>query len=271
MTGANSVNDPVSVANKISNILKQAGFHLRKWASNGSEVLSNIETDDRDNIIDLGLNENTKTLGLLWNGHEDCISYKVSVNADKRVSKRTVLSQIAQIFDPLGLLSPTIISAKIILREIWLEQIDWDQSPSHSLCPRWLRFRDDLTTLNKLNISRQVTCKNLVRSEIHGFSDASSYAYGACVYLRSEDNNGQIFVKLIWAKSKVAPLKTQTIPRLELTAALLLARLIDKVKTALQIPCSRVMCWCDSTIVLGWLHMNLSQLQIFVANRVAAI
>lgn len=208
---------------------------------------------------------------MLWNGHEDCISYKVSVNADKRVSKRTVLSQIAQIFDPLGLLSPTIISAKIILREIWLEQIDWDQSPSHSLCPRWLRFRDDLTTLNKLNISRQVTCKNLVRSEIHGFSDASSYAYGACVYLRSEDNNGQIFVKLIWAKSKVAPLKTQAIPRLELTAALLLARLIDKVKTALQIPCSRVMCWCDSTIVLGWLHMNLSQLQIFVANRVAAI
>lgn len=88
-----------------------------------------------------------------------------------------------------------------------------------------------------------------------------SYAYGACLYLRSEDNDGQI----ICAKSKVAPLKTQTIPPLELTVALLLARLIDNVKTALKISLSRVMCWCDSTIVLGWLHM------IFVANRVAAI
>lgn len=271
LSGSNSIESTIRLANQITEILAKAGFHLRKWVSNSCKILEGIQTTNKSDIIDLGTHENTKTLGLIWNGQRDCFLYKIGSNFNSRITKRSVLSEISQIFDPLGLLSATIIFAKIILRDIWLDKIDWDQSLSHTLHTRWLQFRDDLPALNNLNIDRQVTCKGFISAEIHGFSDASSHAYGACVYVKSLNNNNEAFVSLTCAKSKVAPLKTQSIPRLELTAALLLSRLVDKVRSSLDLPISKIVYWCDSTIVLGWLRTPPNLLQVFVANRVSAI
>lgn len=271
LTGMNSINETVNLANDISLLLQRYGFHLRKWISNSALVLDGIETPDRGDFVDLGESENTKTLGLVWNGRQDVLSFKINSEFSKSVTKRSVLSEISQIFDPLGLLSPVIILAKIILRDIWVSQLGWDSSLPYHLHTRWLQLRDDLLSLNCLNISRQVTCKDAIKFEIHGFADASAQAYGACVYVKSENDDGESFVNLICAKSKVAPLKTQTIPRLELSAALLCARLVDKVQTSLSILVSKSIYWSDSTIVLGWLRASPSSLQVFVANRVSLI
>lgn len=271
LTGSDDIGKTIEIANNIASVLSKGGFHLRKWVSNSSRVLEGIQTTDKAELINLGVNENTKTLGLFWNGHRDTLFYKISTGTRKNITKRVVLSEISQVFDPLGLLSATIILAKIILRDIWLEKINWDNSLSYSLHSRWLAFRDQLCSLNDLEISRHVVCPNPVQIEIHGFSDASAYAFGACVYVKSKDEDGNTLVRLVAAKSKVAPLKTQTIPRLELTAALLLARLVNKVKMSLNVSVNRVVYWCDSTIVLGWLLMTPSSLQVFVANRVVEI
>ncbi|KAJ8950950.1 hypothetical protein NQ318_008391 [Aromia moschata] len=107
--------------------------------------------------------------------------------------------------------------------------------------------------------------------ELHGFSDASTRAFGASIYARSESKNDDHSVQLIWAKVKVDPLKTQTVHRLEQMGALLLVRLGDKVKIALDMPIHKITYWCDSTIVLGWLKMPPNLLQIFVANGVVNI
>ncbi|XP_057671212.1 uncharacterized protein LOC130902939 [Diorhabda carinulata] len=106
---------------------------------------------------------------------------------------------------------------------------------------------------------------------MHGFSDASEDAFGSCIYLRSIDANGEVFTSLLYAKSKAAPLKTVTLPRLELMAAVTLVRLSNEVKRSLRIKIDQCVYWSDSTVVLGWLKYPPNQLKPFVANRVAEI
>ncbi|XP_030762941.1 uncharacterized protein LOC115887615 [Sitophilus oryzae] len=271
LSGADTIEEAINIVTEISKVLNTAGFRLRKWISNNNTILQSLKERNEADTLDLGVNELTKTLGVTWNGKEDCFLYKIGNSFNKHITKRTVLSEIAQIFDPMGLLSPCIIVAKIILRDIWIEKLDWDESLSQPLHTRWLNFRNELSNLNNIKIPRQITCKHAINIEIHGFSDASSYAYGACVYLRSQNEEGKIQTRLICAKSKIAPLKVQTIPRLELIGALLLSRLIKKILEATKLVPSRIVYWCDSTIVLGWLNMSPNQLQVFVANRVSEL
>ncbi|XP_043469792.1 uncharacterized protein LOC122503353 [Leptopilina heterotoma] len=108
-------------------------------------------------------------------------------------------------------------------------------------------------------------------AELHGFADASKVAYGAVIYLRIINESGEIKVLLISSKSKVAPLKEQTIPRLELLAALLLARLITFIKNIRAYKDLPVQCWTDSKVVLAWLNDHPSKWKLYVANRVAEI
>lgn len=115
---------------------------------------------------------------------------------------------------------------------------------------------------------RVVNCKSI---ELHCFSDASQPAYGACAYIRSEDHDGVTYVHLICSKTKVAPLKVITIPKLELYGALTAAQLVHKIKESLRIKVDHVVCWTDSSIVLGWLKKPPSTINIFVGNRVAEI
>lgn len=118
---------------------------------------------------------------------------------------------------------------------------------------------------------RHVVCKNYTEIQLHGFADASQRAYGACVYIRSQNPEGVVEVKLLCAKARMAPLKQQTIPRLELCAALTLVHLVAKVVKSLRINVNEITCWSDSVIVISWLRMQPSALQTFVANWVSEI
>nr|CAI5854032.1 unnamed protein product [Callosobruchus analis] len=142
---------------------------------------------------------------------------------------------------------------------------------SLSLHTSWCKLRDDLPSLNELAIPRKVISANAWKIELHGFSDSSKDAYGGCLYVRSIDKDGSIEVHLLCSKSKVAPLKTISIPRLELCAALVLSRLADKVRKSLNLTFDRCILWSDSSVVLGWLNHSPGALKTFVANRVSEI
>ncbi|XP_055537537.1 uncharacterized protein LOC129725566 [Wyeomyia smithii] len=149
------------------------------------------------------------------------------------ITQRVVLSEAARLFDPYGLAGPVIVQAKMFLQELWKGKYSWDEPLSMTLQSQWLEFRNSLDRLDAVSVPRWIAFgKNVISCELHGFCDASERAYGAVIYLRSVTREGQVSVRLVMAKSKVAPLedlnkrkKKLSIPRLELSSALVLAHL----------------------------------------------
>lgn len=187
------------------------------------------------------------------------------------MTKRSILSEIARIFDPLGLLGPITLYAKKLMQDVWKCQLDWDESVPQNIYSDWLAFVRQFELINKISVKRRLLMDDYCNVQIHGFCDASNVAYGACIYIRSTGRNNQTIVRLLCAKSRVAPLKTITIPRLELCGALLLARLYQEANNTLGLIPSKTVFWCDSTVVLHWLNTSPHRLNSFVANRVAEI
>lgn len=136
-----------------------------------------------------------------------------------------MLSEISQIFDILGLVSPCIIKAKMLLQSIWLEKLSWDSSLPPSFLNEWKAIRVTLPELRNIAFHQHVVCNNRKSVTMNAFSDASIKAYGACIYVRSVDENDKVACHLLCSKERVAPLKTLSIPRLELLGALTLVKL----------------------------------------------
>ncbi|XP_050301535.1 uncharacterized protein LOC126739769 [Anthonomus grandis grandis] len=268
-----SVEEAIAMSKAVSAVLETGKFQLRKWMSNDKEILSGMSHDDKEfNVIEFGENENAKTLGLTWSCASDYLTYTIGkYDICNKVSKRTILSSIAQVFDPLGLLSPCVIIVKILIQKLWLEKLSWDEALPSNLHNVWLKFRMELYSINDLKIPRHASCPKALVVELHGFSDASDDAYGGAIYLRTIDSEGTITVRLLCAKSKVSPLKRLTTPRLEICGALVLARLLDKVLRSLNMKINRCVLWTDSTIVIGWLRTSPNMLQTFISSRVSEI
>ncbi|XP_031329590.1 uncharacterized protein LOC116160515 [Photinus pyralis] len=272
MTGADTMEQAQKICRELPKILNSGCFPLRKWMSNDPKVLENIEADSiHPHLLEIGSHEHTKTLGLSWSFHSDRLIYFISKPNFEKATKRAILSETAQIYDPLGLVSPCTVAAKLILQQIWILKLDWDDNIPKNLYEKWYTLRSELILLNDLKVPRQVTCINPTKLEMHGFCDASTQAYAASVYIRSVDIDGHVSVHLLCAKSKVAPLKTITVPRLELCGALLLTRLTNTIVQATSEKVKEVYLWTDSTIVLGWLKTPPNQLKTFVSHRIAEI
>ncbi|XP_072384485.1 uncharacterized protein [Diabrotica undecimpunctata] len=161
------------------------------------------------------------------------------------------------------------------MRKIWLERSNWDDHLSPNLLTQWNLFLQTLPHLSNLKIPRLLqNSSNVTSTQIHGFSDASLSAYGACVYLRTSHENGFISCNLISSKSRVSPVKVVTLPRLELLGVLLLSNLVTKILSVLipsQSQINSVNLWTDSEVVLAWINSHPSRWSTFVANRVTQI
>lgn len=181
------------------------------------------------------------------------------------------MSEIAKIYDPLGLLGPVVLYAKQLIQEMWRDQIHWDESVTQNVQSRWSEFSQQFESINEISFDRKLFIEGYHSFQIHGFCDASNVGYGACLYVRSVNKNNESVCKILCAKSRVSPLKTVTIPRLELCGALLLARLYRETYAALNAVPAKVIFWCDSTIVLHWLNTPPHRLKTYVANRVVEI
>ncbi|XP_055932821.1 uncharacterized protein LOC129962847 [Argiope bruennichi] len=179
--------------------------------------------------------------------------------------------QLIHLLKSAGLLGPLIITAKMFLQKLWILRIDWDDEVPLHLNREWEKFSSELSQLKNVNIDRHVLCSEVLKVDLIGFGDASKNAYGCAVYTRSLSRSGEIKVSLLCSKSRVAPIKEISIPRLELCAADLLSKLTVKVLSSLQLDIDGVHLYSDSTVVLAWIKTPPTLLKTFVANRVARI
>ncbi|XP_053969189.1 uncharacterized protein LOC128870561 [Anastrepha ludens] len=270
ITGGESIQEVKEIMSQTTKLLEKGGFKLRKWCSSNPELLQTIPPDDRETLLKFDDGSDiTKTLGLTWDPASDCLLFAFSpMQPSSKHCKRSILSTIARFYDPLGLIGPIISKAKIFLQQIWKERLDWDESLPSSLHSSWLSLCADFGRIPQIKFPRLSIQQNGAY-EIHGFSDASIEAYGACLYVVSV-SQGRNQAQLLCSKSRVAPLKTLTVPRLELCGASLLAQLMHEIAQMKLFSC-RYYCWSDSAVVLSWIRDEPSRFQIFTANRIATI
>ena len=270
ISGANSVEEVLQLMNETKTLLNKGNFSLRKWCTSSPAVLSHIPEEDRDKFLKFHDGSDvTKTLGLIWDPAIDNFLFSFSqILEPKKVTKRLVLGMIARFYDPLGLIGPIVAKAKIFLQRLWKENLNWDESLPQSLHSTWLEFCKDFTYINKFSFPRYLLTVD-ADIEIHAFCDASLVAYGTCIYISSKFNK-YTASNLLCSKSRVSPLKTITIPKLELLAAALQADLLHSIIKIGLFKC-KIYCWSDSTVVLAWLKAEASNYNVFVANRITKI
>lgn len=273
VTGCLSVEDAISLQNELTLLLQKGGFELHKWATNKPEVLSHLPAASINPAsLSLDSDEVTKVLGLCWQPSSDTFTYKVTPN-ELSCTKRHILSELARVFDPLGFLTPVTFSIKYLIQKLWVLGLDWDDTPPSEIVRVWTRYKNELPLLSNFHLPRLIDFDKTVNSslELHGFCDSSERGYAAITYLRTYRNDGY-FIYFICSKSRVAPLKTISIPRLELCAAVLLAELIEFVlNTYTQISFNKIYCWTDSTVALSWIKSHPHRWKTFVSNRVSFI
>lgn len=270
--GAESIPKARKIIDQLIQLCMTGGFPLQKWVSNCPELLVHLPTTSHDPSSPVEIEPSRiKVLGMCWQPTQDIFQFTSWPSTNRTITKRTVLSEIAQLFDPFGLISPITIRAKMFIQELWISKLGWDEPLHPEMQARWESFRKQLPALIKLNIPRWLQISPSCSIELHGFSDASHLAMAAVIYIRVTDNFGKPIVNLVNAKTKVAPLKRLTIPRLELTAAFLLARLVSHVLKALDLPEIPVFLWTDSAVTLTWIFTNPSRWKDFVCNRVTKI
>lgn len=250
--GADTVSETKEIIQQLDLICKVGQFPLQKWNSNYPELLPDAEQKSTS-LVEIDPTQ-LKILGLVWKPTTDTFHFTVGVITTSEPTKRTIASDIAKLFDPLGLISPVLIQAKLLLQQLWLHRVSWDEPISPELCQQWILFQQQLQQLNQLSIPRWLgLLTTSTFTEIHGFSDASQLAMAAVVYIRTFNEHGKVLVRLICSKTRVAPLKRLTIPRLELAAALLLARLMKHIVEALELSNVPSSCWTDSSVAHTWI------------------
>ena len=277
LSGADSPQAAAQLQDDLLQTLAKGGLELRKFASNVPSVIERLPKELRETEESHELRDEeyqVKTLGIRWNPVPDIFTFTVSLPPTGELTKRALVSDTAKLFDPIGWLTPVIISFKILIQHVWTCGIDWDSELPENLRREWSLLRDALPSIQGIRIRRPVLPPGQGQQmQLHVFADASEAGYAAVVYTRITDDMGITYVNLLTAKSRVAPLKAVTLPRLELCAAHLAAKLMDVVTSALK-PLGhnfQLHAWSDSTVTLAWISAPPKKWATFVANRVADI
>ena len=273
LSGANTVEEASKMLSEAQSVLSDAGMILSKWHTN-SEFLINEHNQYFEPETSV-----TKLLGMYWNSAEDVFLFK-GIDLDNKkefiYTKRNVLSLIARLFDPIGLINPFVMYAKILLQEIWRLGLGWDEILPHDLQLKLQRWINSIEVIKNFEINRcyfsGLSLNSVEGLEVHAFSDASEKGYGTCIYFRMPKSDNEFCVSFVMSRGKVAPIKRITLPRLELLGALLSARLINFVKSALHLNDDvKLFCWTDSQVALSWIKGDPARWKMFVANRVIEI
>ncbi|MCG7868682.1 MAG: hypothetical protein JAY74_20210, partial [Candidatus Thiodiazotropha taylori] len=231
----------VRLYQELSSLLTHAGMHARKWLSNSQEVIHEIPIKDRKSEVDLDTEQlpSAKTLGVWWSANHDTFTFRENAPGnDMRYTKRNFLKKIASLFDPLGLLAPFTVRAKMLLQDMWTAGLDWDEEMSESLTKEAQDWFRELPYLKRLQIPRclQEKTKTVNAIALHTFVDASENAYGAVVYARYSYEDGSLSSNIVAAKTRVAPTIATSIPRLELMGAVVGVRMAKRISATLDIP-----------------------------------
>lgn len=264
---AHSEEEMMEIEQEVQGLLKKGEMEVTKWRSNCKGIgEAEIKSDGMKPV-----------LGLLWDTERDEFRFKIEQRdkGDIIWTKRRILSEIGRIFDPLGLITPITFLGKTIMQELWRAKSGWDEVVEEPLLTSWNDFYRELPLVDGISIPRWIHMERDSAIVIHGFCDASKAGYGVIVYSSITNSEGENYVELLGARSRVAPLKEQTIPRLELCAANQLVEFLDVIlNTFSRERISEVHLWSDSQITLYWIHRSIPKkgsLKVFVSNRVSNI
>ena len=264
-----------SVDDCLRSACAHGGFNLSKIVSNRRSVLESVPTAEdlrAQGLRALDLSSNfllvERALGVQWAVESDTYGFRIIIK-DKPLTRRGILSTICSIFDPLGMAAPFLLTGKKILQDLCRTKLDWDDEIDDEFRVRWENWRSQLSALEHFSMNRCVKPDgfgSVISRQIHHFSDASATGYGQVTYLRIENDKGDIHCSFLMGKSRLAPLRATTIPRLELTAATISVRIGGMVSRELDDPVDSEPYWTDSTTVLKYIRFH-----VFVANRVQSI
>ena len=274
LLSVSSMEQATEIIHGVKDVLKCGGFNLTKFVVNHPCLLSSIDEVDRAvEVKDLTSDVSSKVLGTQWQVKSDTLHYCVNLCEPQTVSRRSMLSVVSSLYDPLGLIAPVPVVGRLLFQEVTRLKLDWDDLVPMELENSWLRWLGSLDELTKVVLPRCTIPKGFEDAymELHHFSDSSSSAYGCCSYLRCVSKSGQIKVSLIYGKGRVAPLKGLSIPRLELQAAVVAARVDSMLREQLKLHLGPSTFWVDSEIVLRYIQNESRRFQVFVANRVGEI
>ncbi|XP_062846427.1 uncharacterized protein LOC134325915 isoform X2 [Trichomycterus rosablanca] len=278
VTSVESAERAIELALEARELCANGGLRLHKFVSNSNVVLQSIPPSERatdTKTKNLTLNDMSleRALGIHWDIESDSFTFKITAK-DQPATRRGILSTVASIYDPLGIVAPYLLNGKGILQEMCHQGTGWDDLLPERLRPRWERWLDDLTNLERISIARCYVPTNfgkVNKRELHHFSDASNKGYGQCSYLRLKNEKGEVHCALIMGKARVSPLKVVTIPRLELTAAVVSVTVSNMLKEELSYTNVEEFFWTDSKVVLGYINNDARRFHTFVANRVQKI
>lgn len=282
LTGTETEEEAEDVYHNSSIIMKEGGMDLVKWRSNSEKLVQIFRSDNvASPVTEKNIHEDedisSTLLGIQWNSTNDTFHFK----GDKldhllnppRATKRSILKIAPKLYDPMGWINPFVVRAKVLFQSLWQEGYEWDENISPMLEKKWRKWLKELEVIKNIEIPRKyANCmsKHVTSRELHIFGDASKDAYGSVAYLKTY-HQGSYSIRIVYAKSKVAPIKTITLPRLELLAAEMSSKMAQYVKEALEYPSLDLYLWTDSKISLHWIKGNSKQWKTFVHNRVQNI
>ena len=286
--------------------LNEGGFNLRKFLSNSptlmeriqqnedafrvdqstADVVNDVCTEDKSyskstvgNPHEVPLEREEKILGIRWNYVSDTFIFNfqriTQAARELKPTKRNVIGIISRFYDPLGVLAPVTVKLKMFFQELCQSKVEWDEELMSDLKKKWEHLIVDLEGIESTVIPRCYRAgieERVLSYSLQGFCDASLKAYGAVVYLKMTTSLGT-FLRFVIAKTRVSPINKQSIPRLELLSAVVLARLISTVTKALNetLKLDDPTCWTDSKVSLYWIHGETQEWKQFVQNRVLEI
>ena len=270
--------EAVDLFMRTKQMCERGHLHLHKIVSNSRKVMQSVPVEDRGkDLKELNLLQDTlpieKALGVQWCIESDSFRFRITFQ-EKPMTRRGVLSTVMSVYDPLGLLAPIILPGKVILQDLCRISAAWDDPLPDALRIRWEKWKTDILQLEGISIDRCYKPKDfgdIKNVQLHHFSDASSVGYGQCTYMRLTNQDDKVHCTLVMGKSRVAPIKTVTVPRLELTAALLSVKVSSFLQNELDLVNAEQFFWTDSRVVLGYIRNELRRYHVFVANRVSQI
>ena len=276
LSGSDTEQGAVEMFQEAHSILRAAGMELSKCSSNSSVFVEKFQKGQQhvppENVM--------KVLGVTWCREDDVFSFTGDEQPAGIVpTKRVVLSMLARIYDPVGFLTPFTVVVKCLFQELWGLQLEWDDELPPEYAEKFNKWLSGCKVLKNMKVPRCYTAHSgsdwsaAPDLELCVFADASPKAYGSCVYLRFRQPDGSYSVSFVMSKGRVAPLRQRhTLPRLELSACVLAAQLMQFVRAALYLPeDTPYRCWSDSMIALGWLRGDPNRWKQFVSNRVSEI
>ncbi|XP_063618730.1 uncharacterized protein LOC134791611 [Cydia splendana] len=271
LSGTDEEKEAIEIQKQVTQILSSGGFPLKKWCSNSEEFMTALDKQEKreeTQTVEIKRKESVKTLGITWEVKKDklLIPNHIKDVEDTPMTKRSVLSEIASIFDPMGWIAPSVILAKIFMQVLWKKGISWDEELPAELQKEWLQYKRELPALKEVSLDRWMHTTSKSTLELHGYADASALAYAAVIYSRVINEEGEIRVSLVTAKTKVSPIRKVSLPRLELLAATLLSKLLKQVADTLEVHLDNVYAYSDSQVTLAWIHGDPMKWKPFVKN-----